>query len=227
MLFDAVTLGMDHISSTIANLREVATGTSMTIGCTHGFSHMWLQQRFSKNQDALPNHKVQIVTADHTNSLTLVDVTCAVQLGDGNWPDCDSKFLFSEQVFPVCTPEFAQQHVITDRDKLNPQKFQDLPLLMQDDGKNGWLGWPEWFSRHGITYQFEPDQKPINNYAFILQAAMEGKGIAMMWDNLDAPYLKRGWLIELGHMRVTTGNAYYLTFPKNSPFTQAVSKVFE
>ena len=42
-------------------------------------------------------------------------------------------------------------------------------------------------------------------------------GIARMWDGLDAPYLERGWLVELGQLRVRTKNAYYLTYSKKAP----------
>ncbi|MBL4750887.1 MAG: LysR family transcriptional regulator [Amylibacter sp.] len=225
-LFDAVTLGLDHISGTVTSMQENASEVILTIGCTHGFSHMWLQERFVKIQGALPHHKVQIVTTDHTNPLTHEEVNCAIRLGDGNWPDCDARFLFAEQVFPVCTPEFAHNNNIMNAKKITPQKLQNLPLLVQDAGIYGWLGWRDWFAYHGVSYQFEADQKPINNYAFILQAAMEGKGIALMWEGLDAPYLERRWLIELGQLRVCTGNAYYLTFPKNYPYTDAISQVF-
>jgi LysR family glycine cleavage system transcriptional activator len=225
-LFDAVTLGLDHISSTVVNMQENASEAIFTMGCTHGFSHMWLQERFLKIQDVLPRHKLQIVTTDHTSPLTHEDVNCAVRLGDGNWPDCEARFLFAEQVFPVCTPEFAQNNSIPDAKSITPQELQNLPLLVQDAGIYGWLGWRDWFAHHGVSYQYEADQKPINNYAFILQAAMEGKGIALMWKGLDAPYLERRWLIELGQLRVNTGNAYYLTFPKNSPYADVISQVF-
>jgi DNA-binding transcriptional LysR family regulator len=226
ILFDAVTLGLNHIGSTVINMQETASEPVFTIGCTHGFSHMWLQQRFLKIQTALPNHKIQVVTTDHTAPLTHEDVNCAIRLGDGNWPDCEARFLFSEQVFPVCTPDFAQNYNITDIKTITPQSLRDLPLLVQDTGVYGWLGWREWFACHGVSYQYESDQKPINNYAFVLQAAMEGKGIALMWAELDTPYLERHWLLELGHLRVETGNAYYLTFPKNSPYTDVISQAF-
>lgn len=225
-LFDAVTLGLDHINTTLINLQENASGSVLTIGCTHGFSHMWLQARIGNIQAALPHHKVQIVTTDHTVPLTHEDVSCAVRLGDGNWSDCTSTSLFPENVFPVCTPEFAQKYNIADKLNLTAETILDLPLLVQDAGKYGWLGWRDWFAQHGVAYEFDPNRETINNYAFILQAAMEGKGIALVWEGLDAPYLERRWLVELGNLRVTTGNAYYLTFPKNSPFADRVSQAF-
>lgn len=226
VLFDAVTLGLDHISSTISNLHESSVNSVVTIGCSHGFSHMWLQARLPKVQKLLPHHKVQIVTTDHTVSLTHEDVTCAVRLGDGNWPDCEAKFLFAEEVFPVCTLEFAQKHNIADVKSITPQDLQKLPLLILDAGKYGWLGWHEWFSHHRIPYEISADAELINNYAFTLQAAMAGQGVALMWKGLDSPYLKRGWLVELGHFRVKTRNAYYLTFPKNSPFADSFNQAF-
>ena len=119
-----------------------------------------------------------------------------------------------------------QKYNIADKLNLTAETILDLPLLVQDAGKYGWLGWRDWFAQHGVAYEFYPNRETINNYAFILQAAMEGKGIALVWEGLDAPYLERRWLVELGNLRVTTGNAYYLTFPKNSPFADRVSQAF-
>jgi len=53
---------------------------------------------------------------------------------------------------------------------------------------------------------------------------MAGQGIALMWDGLDAPYLQRKWLIELGKLRIQTKNTYHLSFPKNSPYEQRISQ---
>jgi DNA-binding transcriptional LysR family regulator len=226
LLFDAVTLGFDHISGTIATLHESAGNSVVTIGCSHGFSHMWLQARLPEIQKSLPQHKVQIVTTDHTVSLTHDEVSCAVRLGNGNWPDCVSKFLFAEEVFPVCSLEFAQNNNIMDKKSLTANDLKALPLLVLDTGKFAWLGWREWFSYYGINYELAPSSELINNYAFTLQAAMAGQGVALMWSKLDAPYLDKNWLIELGCFRVKSDNAYYLTFPKNSPYIESFSQVF-
>ncbi len=223
-LYDAVTLGLDHISRTVATLHEIDEKSVITISCSHGFSHMWLQARLPEIQKKLPTHKVQIVTSDHTAPLTHDDVSCAVRLGDGNWPDCISKFLFLEEVFPVCTTEFAHKYNI--QDIITAKEIQTLPLLALDAGKYGWLGWREWFSHHGLSYDVPVGTELINNYAFTLQAAMAGQGIALMWKGLDIPYLNRGWLKELGTLRVKTRNAYYLTFPEDSPYVGQFSQVF-
>jgi DNA-binding transcriptional LysR family regulator len=217
-LLEAASLGLEHISQTLSILRRNAADSTVTIGCTHGFSHMWLQVRLAEIQKLLPQQNVQIVTADHTVTLTHEDVSCAVRFGDGNWSDCDSRFLFSEVVFPVCSAEFAHNNNITDAHALTPDLLRELPLIVQDTGNYGWLSWREWFYNHGLSYEFAPNAKPINNYAFTLQAAMGGEGVALVWEGLDSPYLSKHWLVELGQLRVRTGNAYYLTFPKNSAF---------
>ena len=223
-LYDATTLGLDHIHRTVSALQDNSGDSIITIGCSHGFSHMWLQTRLPKIQAALPNHNVQIVTTDHTVSLTHEEMSCAVRLGDGTWTDCISHRLFAEEVFPVCTQEFAQKHNIDTPGAIMPDDLKNLPLLVLDAGEYGWLGWREWFSHHAVSYDTPPNAELINNYAFTLQAAMAGQGIALMWGGLDAPYLQRKWLIELGKLRVQTKNAYHLTFPTNSPYAQRISQ---
>lgn len=57
----------------------------------------------------------------------------------------------------------------------------------------------------------------FNIYSLTLQAAMEGKGIALAWEGLSNPYLSNGWLIKLDNMEIRTGQGYYLVFSPDNP----------
>ena len=220
-LYEAATLGLGHIRSVVEELSARPLEGPLTIRCTHGFAHMWMLPRMASLKARLGDREVQIVTADHTVSPSIDNDHLAIRFGSGDWPDGDSVLLFHEEAFPVCSPDFAAQHGLLDPD-LDPQRLASVPLLVQDKGEYGWLSWPDWFKFFGVSPQVPLNTHMINNYAYILQAAMEGKGVALAWQNLIEPYQSNGWLVSLPNFRVKTGKGYYLVQAANLPVANAI-----
>ena len=219
-LYEATTLGLGHIQTVIAEIRQLPVSNTVTIGCTHGFAHMWVLPRIGALQSLMPGKKIQITTSDHVAQYSTNDVDLAVRFGGGDWPGVEAHLLFDEEVFPVCSPEFAARHGLKGRD-VEPGGLLDLPLLHQDQGENGWLCWRSWLAHFGIGFEAPQDIYNVYNYAFILQAAMEGDGIALAWRNLAEPYLINGWLVEMGSARARTGKGYYLVFAPGNQVAEA------
>ena len=219
-LYDAAALGLGHIRSVIEEIARSPRQEVVTIGCTHGFAHMWVLPRVATLQTRLPDTEIRMTTMDHVANFSTEDVDLLVRFGNGEWPDGEAHRLFEEDVFPVCSPTFAARHDLLGR-KVSPSELPQLPLLLQDRGENGWLGWQQWLTHFDI--EFAPPQNAylIYNYAFILQAAMEGEGICLAWENLAEPYLTNQWLVELDGLRVKTGKGYYLVFSSGNPAADA------
>jgi LysR family glycine cleavage system transcriptional activator len=215
-LYEATVLGLGHIRSVVEEISDASLKEVFTINCTHGFAHMWVLPRIEKLKARLGGREIRIVTIDHTASSSIDDNQLAIRFGDGDWSDGESLLLFREDVYPVCSPDFAAQQGLLDPN-LDPDVFSSIPLLVQDKGEYGWLSWPGWFEFFGSSAQVPPTTHVINNYAFILQAAMEGKGVALAWQNLIEPYLSNGWLISLPNFRVQTDKGYYLVHSANHP----------
>ena len=221
-LYEATALGLGHIRSVLEELSAKSTNNIVTISCTHGFAHMWVLSRVDNLKTRLFNQEVRITTGDHTSGFSIDDDQLAVRFGDGCWPEGESHLLFKEEVFPVCSPELAARYNLLDR-KVKPEELAKLPLLVQDGGEYGWLGWSGWFGFLDAAIEIPPGTHMINNYAFVLQAAMEGKGIALAWQNLIEPYLRNNWLVEVPDFRVRTGKGYYLVFSANHPVANVAS----
>ena len=219
-LYEATTLGLGHIRSVLDELSDKSTSKTVTISCTHGFAHMWILPRMDELKARLGNQEVRILTADHSDQAAIDGDHVAVRLGDGKWQDGKSLLLFTEEVYPVCSPGLAAQHNLLGQ-KLTAGDFAELPLIVQDNGEYGWLSWSGWFDFFDASFEHPTALQMINNYAFVLQSAMEGRGIALAWHNLIEPYLSNGWLTKLSNFSVTTDNGYYLVLPHNHPIEDA------
>ncbi len=220
-LYHATTSGLEQVRAACSEIMASADSRLLTVECTHGFAHMWLLSRIPSLMADLPGWKLRTISTEDGMQLTTSEADLAVRMGDGSWPPDESLLLFSEAVFPVCSPAFAEKHGL-DLDQITAQDLLKLPLLIQDCGEFGWLDWAQWFARFDIEYSYPADMLPISNYALSLQAAMEGQGIALAWDQLADPFLSNYWLVEIDGLRVTTNKGYYLVFSPNCKIAEPV-----
>lgn len=214
--FEATKLGLGHIRMAIENLDNVVSSNILTISCSQGFAHLWFLPRRDSLLAHLKGYEIHLSTTETKADREPRNSDIEIRFGRGDWEDKEFHLLFEEVVFPVCSPAFASQHGLTGQ-KLNLQSIQDLPLLIQDHGENGWMDWKSWFNHFGGTFEYSKDQYILNNYALALQAAMEGKGIALAWEGLADSHLSYNWLVALSGMKFRTGQGYYLVYSPSNP----------
>lgn len=134
------------------------------------------------------------------------DVDLAVRHGDGNWPGHEVTRLSPEQLFAVCSPKLVsgRNRLATAGDVL---KF---PLLHLDDRK----AWSKWLQVAGIAHA-EPSQGPVMNCAsMVLDAAVDGQGIALGRTTLAAWDLINGRLVRPFADALRLSKTYWIVCPK-------------
>ncbi|MCP4185431.1 MAG: LysR family transcriptional regulator [Hyphomicrobiales bacterium] len=226
-LYETTSLSLNYIRTTIDELTSDEAENEVSICSTHGFAHIWIIPRIEHLQSLLTDRKLKLVTSEPPGDFKVEQNRIVVRFGAGDWEDGKAHLLFHEQVMPVCSPEFAKRHNLINRN-IDPGELAHLPLLVQDHGEHGWIGWPGWFSHFGIeNTQDILNAHKINNYAFSLQAAMEGRGIALAWENLIDPYLSNNWLFELPGLSVKTSNSYHLVTKHQDKIAKIASRISE
>jgi len=225
-LYDAVKLGLGHIRQAANRITTKAAPNTLSVGCTYGFAHLWLMPRFSALQKLMPAHQLHMVTSDTATIFDLQEIDFALRFGKGDWSDGHSQKLFGEQLFPVCSPQFANEHFGGCVD-VDPASLALAPLIHERPEKYSWLSWQQWLARHGVDYTPAPDTYYYDNYALTLQAAMEGLGIALAWLHLAEPPLKSGQLVELTGLRVRTECGYHLAYRQHHPQADMIVNWFK
>ncbi len=226
VLYDAVKLGLGHIRQAANQITSAPNQDAISIGCTYGFAHMWLMPRFSKLQQLIPDQQLRMVTSDTKTIFNLSEVDFALRFGKGDWSDGDSQKLFGEQLFPVCSPQFAKDH-FGGNSNVQASTLATLPLLHELEEEFSWLTWQQWLAHHDVAYK--PPEKTYfyDNYALALQAAIEGQGVALAWLHLVERPLKSGQLVELEGLRVKTSSGYYLAYRQNHPMAELIVNWFK
>lgn len=210
-LYDAVKLGLGHIRQAANRITTHLNPDTLSIGCTYGFAHLWLMPRFSALQKTIPDHDLRMITSDTRTLFDLDEIDFALRFGRGDWSDGQSQRLFGEELFPVCSPQFAQQH-FAEGTAVDASMLTTTPLIHERKEEFSWLSWSQWLGHHSIDYTAAPDTYYYDSYALTLQAAIEGQGIALACLNLAEPQLTSGQLIELQDLRVKTDRGYYLAY---------------
>jgi len=214
-LYRASVSGFNELRTACAEIEAESRSKILTVECTHGFAQMWLLPRIQSLMTNLPGWTLRLIDSEGDTQLSTNEADLVVRLGDGEWGHDESLLLFKECAFPVCSPEFARRHDLN-LNRLSAGDIKNLPLIIQDFGDHEWLDWAKWFAGNGIEYQYPRDTLPVSNYALCLQAAMEGKGVALLWEQLADPYLSNEWLLEIPGLRMPTDMGYYLVFSPES-----------
>ncbi len=224
--YEAVKLGLGHIRHAANRISSQRTPNTLLIGCTYGFAHLWLMPRFSNLQKFMPDYEFRMATADTNTLFDLQETDFALRFGSGDWSDGNSQKLFGEELFPVCSPQFAQEH-FGGCSNIDADALTRAPLIHEREEKYSWLSWQQWFDHHDVEYQPSADTYYYDNYALTLQAAAEGLGIALAWQHLAEPPLKSGQLVELTGLRVSTKSGYYLAYRRNHPQAETIVDWFK
>jgi LysR family glycine cleavage system transcriptional activator len=208
--------GRDYLAVVRDALDRIAVGTQrltqrqssgvLTVSTSPDFAAKWLVHRLGHFAEAHPEIDLRISATMHHVDFAREDVDLAVRHGDGNWPGHEVIRLSPEQLFAVCSPK-----LVAGRNRLaKPADVVKFPLLHLDDRK----AWSKWLEVAGIA-DAEPSQGPVLNRAsMIIDAAVDGQGIALARTTLAAWDLINGRLVRPFADALRLSRPYWIVCPK-------------
>lgn len=210
--------GFDRLNLGFAKLREGSTTGVLTVTVSPAFAAKWLLPRIHKFQAAWPDTDVRLDT-----NLKLVDfaaqgIDIGVRYGAGRWPDLAAEKLMEEEVFPVCSPDYLRRHPELD----SPSALLGATLIhdLSVDSRAGFVTWSTWLGT--VTGDKAPSQRSgltINNSAAVLQAAIDGHGVALARSVLARDDVASGRVVRLfPEIAYPSTLAYYIVYrPEAAP----------
>src|SRR3954470_20838503 len=134
---------LDRIALGTERLLQRQSSGVLTVSTSPDFAAKWLVIRLGRFVEAHPDIDLRVSATTHYVDFAREDVDVAIRHGDGNWPGLDVAKLYSERLFPVCSPK-----LVSGRNRI--AKASDLlkfPLLRLEDAKN----WARLFEAAGVT----------------------------------------------------------------------------
>jgi len=168
---------------------------SVVIAAGSGFMHLWLLPHLPAMKQAFPEVTFTLQPTDRADDPELQAADIAIRFGH-YVPQEASQLLATEEVFPVCSPDYARSNGLSG--ELSASDLNHVTLLHQDIHEPRWLNWLGWCDQVGIELAPREDYFAYHNYALLLHATLAHQGVALGWSILVDEYLKSGQLIALG-----------------------------
>ncbi|MFT3803635.1 MAG: transcriptional regulator GcvA [Burkholderiaceae bacterium] len=207
--------GFDRVSMGLERLKEGVPGRVLTVTVSPAFAAKWLLPRFDRFQAVCPDTDVRLETSNRPVDFAARLVDIGVRYGTGTWPGLKAEKLMDEEVYPVCSPELLRQH----RALRKPGDLASMTLIhdLSMDGHPGFPTWSMWFQKAGVPGVTTSRGMRINNSAAVLQAASEGRGVALARSVMARDDLAAGRVVRLfPKIRFPSELAYYAVYRPES-----------
>jgi LysR family glycine cleavage system transcriptional activator len=196
-------------------LERIAVGTDrllqnrpssiLTISTSPDFGAKWLVHRLGRFAAAYAEIDLRVSTTTKKVDLIADQVDLAIRHGDGHWAGLDAVALCAERLVPVCSPK-----LLSGRNRITQASdFLKFPLLRLD----GWTTWSNWFEAAGIS---APAQRgpALNQASMLIDAAVDGQGIALARTTLAAWDLLHSRLVVPLDVSLPLENTYWIVYPE-------------
>ena len=208
-----VAMALEHLAAATRDLRASRGRARLTIGADQSMAWLWLSPRLSRFQDDQPAIAVRVVASDVEADCFARDVDVALVHGEGKWPGRQAVLLFSDEIYPVCSPEYLKMSAPLE----TPFDLVRHTLLHLEDDHWNWMNWRMWLTGKGVEQAAGDVGLTINNYPLLIEAAKRGRGVALGWRGLVDHELERRTLVRPLRDSICTRFGYYAVWPEHQP----------
>jgi LysR family glycine cleavage system transcriptional activator len=206
----AVSTALDQIALAGRKLQAVdPTHGWLTVAVMPSFAAKWLVPRLADFHEKNPDMDVWIATFEAQTGALGSDIDVAIRYGRGDWPGLASVRIMSEELFPVCAPRLAAS--------LKAPADLASATLLHDELREDWA---MWFAAAGLTGVATARGPGFDDSGLLIQAAIEGLGVALGRSVLVKGDLDAGRLVRPFDVALAAEFAYYLVYPpdlENAP----------
>ncbi|HEU4652987.1 MAG TPA: transcriptional regulator GcvA [Steroidobacteraceae bacterium] len=178
----------DRLASAIEDVSVPAVRRRLNISTFASLSTRWLMPRLESFAKRFPEVDLHIETSTRLADFARDDVDIAIRFGGGNYPGLHVVPLFQPRDVVVCSPALLKRAPV--------RTFADLKrhTLLHDDSFHGWVRWLDAVGVKGVNGRKGVICGDRNS---MLQAAIEGQGIALASEVFAASELTAGRLVKL------------------------------
>ena len=208
--------GRDYLAVIRDALDRIAAGTErliqrqgtgvLTVSTSPDFAAKWLVHRLGHFAEAHPEIDLRVSGTLHHVDFAREEVDLAVRHGEGNWPGLDAVRLSAEELFAVCSPK-----LLSGRRRLHkPADILKFPLIHLDNRAD----WANWLQAAGIDDAAVIHGPVLNRASMVIDAAMNGQGIALARTTLVAWDVINGRLVRPFPESLRLSKLYWIVCPK-------------
>tara|TARA_R110002153_G_scaffold120128_5_gene265339 strand:- start:763 stop:1695 length:933 start_codon:yes stop_codon:yes gene_type:complete len=192
----------DRMDAALARVKRRDQAGVLTVATMDSLAATWLMPRLTRFRDAHPDIDVRLATSDAIMDYDRDGIDIGIRYGLGEWSGLQAEELMREEIFPVCAPEMING---------------DIPLKVPSDLRHFTLihddmmeDWKMWLKAAGVS-DIDPMRGPGYSHSnLVIQAAINGEGIALGRGILVADALQAGFLVKPFDLALTARYRYYV-----------------
>lgn len=210
----------DKMEAAIDTAFTLTRGKSVGVTATPSFASKWLVPRLARFRSRYPDIDVRVQpTLAYLNFEESVDV--GIRCGKPPWAGLKHDPLMPIHLMPVCSPAFLAGIP-------KPKKPEDLlkvPLIHADiDTRPVGEEWQLWLTAYGVNSPSALPGESFHDPALAMNAALNGFGLAMGYQELMADEIAAGQLVTPFPKPVRHPLSYYLVYRDLGSEPESVGK---
>ena len=195
-LFQTVHRSLADIASISSEIKSGPRLNIINLYATSSFSRLWLVPRLNQLRRAHSQIHLHLISVEE-NPAMADKFDAGITLGLEDNSAYQSDFLFSEDVFPVCTPAFLEANPTAN----SIEGLMQLPLLELDAkfwNAKWWsaVDWSFWLDQQGLDCADVSAEISFSHFPMLLDAVLQDVGVGLGWQHLVQDMLDDGRLIQ-------------------------------
>lgn len=197
-----VRVALSELTEAMREVTERRNPRAFRVTVMPSFAARWLLPRVGRfvaaNRDIDLDVRATPVLADFRRD----DVDAGIRYGGGSYPGLIAEHLMDDAFFVACSPRIGGGV------PARPADLERYTLLRSEDEF-----WEPWFRAAGLDWP-EPARGPkYEDASHLMQAAVEGQGIALARTSLVGNDLANGVLVRVFPITVPSVRRYFLVYP--------------
>ena len=212
-LFRSADGAVQQLQDVLGAIQTTQEHKPVTLSASIGVTGLWVLPRLSHLQKLHPGIDLRVSASNRVADLRQEDIDLAIRYTTPALAPAGSTRLFGHAVAPVAHPSLGLKSV------RSAQALSKLSLLEFDNPNTPWLQWGDWLGAMGWAHAKPQGVLHFNQYDQVIQAALDGQGIALGRLELIAPLLQSGRLVQLAppKHRADSTHAYWLIRASENP----------
>lgn len=186
-----LTRGFDLLADGTNRLLAMKDEDLLTISVSPSFAALWLMPKLDDFQRQHTDIEIRIDGTDRIVDVANGEADCAIRYGPGGYKGVRVDTLFRQANTPVCAPCLLNGD-------LSLQKPDDLinHTLLHVDWRDSEASWPMWLQAAGVSAIDGTRGPRFTQEEMAVQAALDGKGVALIGDKIIADHLSKNLLVR-------------------------------
>ena len=216
LLLPDVIEAFDKVSNAIGAISQESSSKMISVRLAPSFAAKWLSPRLKYFWLQHPEIDLCLYHAHPAVEFDREQIDIAVTYGKGDWPGVVADPILSLDFYPVCTPAFMSN----DRPLSNIDNLRYYSLLHDAN----YECWADWLKLAGLQEINANKGTIIDDTNVLIQAAVDGQGVALGSSTFVQDLLDSGRLIKPFDITLVNEFAYYVVCPEahlKNPSVQA------